>query len=201
LMPSATFMRWGGLASMVGSALWALTPLRQPLLGGELPGHPVFQPYNLVLVIISVLLTLGLLALRSRYQHRYGRLGAVGDFTVLVGYALQLLGSLPALVLPADRLAVVMAGQDLGFLGALVAGVGALPLGIALWRANVASRTGAVLLILALPVGFAGTLLISASGFAEVAGLPFTALYGGAWLLLGRDLWSQREPMNAEVKP
>lgn len=198
-MSSATFIRRGGLASMVGGALWALTPLRQPLLGGELPGHPVFRPYNLVLVIISVLLTLGLLALRSRYRQRYGRLGVTGDFVVLVGYALQLLGGLPALVLPAGSLAVIMAGQDLGFLGALVAGVGALPLGIALWRANVASRMGAALLILALPVGFVSTLLISAAGLTEVAGLPFTVLYGGAWLVLGRHLWLQREQAAVDV--
>lgn len=198
-MPSATFIRWGGLACMVGGALWALTPLRQPLLGGELPGSPVFRPYNLVLVIISVLLTLGLLALRSRYRHRYRRPGAVGDFVVLVGYALQLLGSLPAVVLPADRLAVVMAGQDLGFLGALVAGIGALPLGVALWRAGGGSRTGAALLVSALPVGFVGAVLISVAGWADVAGLPFTVLYGGAWVELGRHLWSQREPTNAEV--
>ncbi len=30
-------IRRGGLAGMAGGALWALTPLRQPLLGGGFP--------------------------------------------------------------------------------------------------------------------------------------------------------------------
>lgn len=138
--------------AIVGGVLWALTPLRQPLLGGELPGHPVFRPYNLVLLIISVLLALSLLALHIRYK--------------------------------------AMGGQDLGSLDALVAGVGAIPLGIALWRAKAASRVGAMLLILALAVGFAGIMLLSAVGLVNVAGLPLTILYGGAWIVLGSQLWA-----------
>ena len=72
---SSTSIRWGGLASMVGGALWALTPLREPLFGGRFPEHPVFRPYNIVLVVIALLLSLGLLALHNRYKGRHGRLG------------------------------------------------------------------------------------------------------------------------------
>ena len=70
-MPSG-LVKWGGLASVVGGALWAVTPLREPTLGGRFPGHPVFRPYNLLLVVIAVLLTVGLLALHNRYKGRYG---------------------------------------------------------------------------------------------------------------------------------
>jgi hypothetical protein len=52
---------------MVGGALWALTPLREPLLGGRFPEDPVFRPYNLFLLVIVALLVAGLLALRARY--------------------------------------------------------------------------------------------------------------------------------------
>ena len=85
-----------------------------------------------------------------------------------------------------------MAGQDLGFLGALVAGVGAVLLGIALRRAGVASRMGALLLILALPVGIAGVVLISAVGLTDIAGLALTVPYGGAWVVFGNQLRSPR---------
>jgi len=85
----------------------------------------------------------------------------------------------------------MMVGQDLGFLGALIAGVGAIPLGIALWRARAASRPGALLLIIALPVGLPGTIALEAVGFEDSAGLALTVLYGGAWVMLGYRLWSE----------
>lgn len=190
--PSTSFTRWGGLAGVIGGLLWAVTPLREPLLGGRFPEHPVFRPYNFVLLIIAVLLALGLSALRARYKGSYGRSGALGHFVVLVGYAMLFLGSAPAVVLSSeDSRSLIMGGQDLGFLGALMAGLGAIPLGIALWRARAASRVGAMLLILALPVGLAGVMLISAMGFEDVAGLPLTVLYGVAWVVLGSRLWTQ----------
>ena len=183
----------GGLAGMVGGALWALTPLREPLLGGEFPEDPVFRPYNLYLIVVAVLLIAGLLALRARYRGSYGRLGTAGALVVFVGYALLFLGSVPAVVLSAEGLrGLIMAGQDLSFLGALVAGVGAVPLGIALWRTWSATRAGALLLVLALPVGFSGVILVSALGFVDIAGLPLTLLYGGAWIVLGAHLRSER---------
>jgi hypothetical protein len=190
-MPSG-LVKWGGLASVVGGALWAVTPLREPILGGRFPGHPVFRPYNLLLVVIAVLLTVGLLALHNRYKGRYGRLGSVGVIVIVVGYALLFFGGIPAVFLSPDSLrGLKMAGQDLGFLGALAAGIGAVLLGIALLRARAASRLGVLLLIIALPVGFVGVILVSAVGLVDIAGLPLTVLYGGAWIILGGELWSQ----------
>ena len=191
-MAPSDLVQWGGLASMVGGALWALTPLREPLLGGRLPEDPVFRPYNLVLLIMAVLLAVGLSALRARYKGSYGRLGTGGVVTVFVGYALMFLGSVPAVVLsPGGSRGLIMAGQDLGFLGALVAGLGAVLLGIALLRLRSAPRVGALLLIAALPVGILGVILVSALGFVDIAGLPLTVLYGGAWIVLGSHLGSQ----------
>jgi hypothetical protein len=190
-MPSG-LVKWGGLASVVGGALWAVTPLREPILGGRFPGHPVFRPYSLLLVVIAVLLTVGLLALHNRYKGRYGRLGSVGVVVIVVGYALLFFGSIPAVFLSPDSLrGLTMAGQDLGFLGALAAGIGAVLLGIALLRARAASRLGVLLLISALPVGFVGVILVSAVDLVDIAGLPLTVLYGGAWIILGGELWSQ----------
>jgi hypothetical protein len=148
-------------------------------LSGRFPGHPVFRPYNLLLVVIAILLTVGLLALHNRYKGRYGRLGSVGVVVILVGYALLFFGSITAVFLsPHSLRSLIMAGQDLGFLGALVAGIGAVLLGIALLRARAASRLGVLLLIIALPVGFVGVILVSAVGLADIAGLPLTVLSG-----------------------
>ncbi len=185
-------IRLGGLAGVVGGALWALTPLREPLLGGRFPEHPVFRPYNLVLLIIALLLAAGLLALHARYRGSYGRLGTVGVVVVFVGYAMLFLGSIPAVLLSPDgSRRLILAGQDLGFLGAFVAGVGAVLLGIALLRTRSAARAGALLLIVAHPVGIVGVILVSALGFVDIAGLPLTVLYGGAWIVLGSHLGSE----------
>ncbi len=178
---------------MVGGALWALTPLREPLFGGRSPEHPVFRPYNFVLVVIAVLLIVGLLALRNRYKGRYGRLGAAGVAVIFVGYAMLFFGSIPAVLLSPDGFrGLMLAGQDLGFLGALVSGAGAILLGIALRRARTASRPGALLLIIALPVGIVGVVLVSAIGFVDIAGLALTVPYGGAWVMLGSRLRAPR---------
>jgi hypothetical protein len=182
----------GGSAGMVGGALWALTPLREPLLGGRFPEHPVFRPYNLVLLVIVVPLAAGLSALRARHKRSYGRLGTAGVAVMFAGYAMLFLGSTPAVLLSAEgSRGLIRAGQDLGFLGALVAGVGAVFLGIALRRTRSAPRAGALLLIVALPVGIVGVILVSAIGFVDVAGLPLTILYGSAWIVLGSRLGSQ----------
>lgn len=190
-MSSSSAIRWGGLASMIGGALWAITPLREPLFGGRLPEHPVFRPYNFLLLVIAVLLIVGLLALHSRYKREYGRLGTAGVVVILLGYALLLMGSLPAILLSPESLrGLIMAGQDLGFLGSLVSGVGAILLGIALWRVRAASRLGSLLLIVALPVGFVGVILLSAVASPDIAGLALTVPYGGAWVVFGNQLWS-----------
>ncbi len=189
---SSSFMRRGGLAAMVGGALWALTPLREPLLGGRFPGDPVFRPYNFVLLIVAVLLAMGLFAFHARYKGSYGHLGTAGVIVIFGGYALMFFGSLPAVVFSSDGArGFIRVGQDLGFFGALVALVGALFLGIALRRSRVASRLGSLLLIVALPVGLLGVILLSAMGFEDTAGLPWTILYGGAWIVLGSLLLSQ----------
>jgi hypothetical protein len=189
---SSGLVRRCASAGMAGGALWALTPLRQPLLGGRFPEHPVFRPYNLALLVIAVLLAAGLLALRARHKESYGRLGKAGVVAVFVGYAMMFLGSVPAVLLSAEgSRGLILAGQDLGFLGALVAGLGAVPLGIALWRTRSAPWAGALLLIVALPVGLAGVIFVSAMGFVNIAGLPLTVLYGGAWIVLGGHLRSQ----------
>jgi hypothetical protein len=190
---SSGLTRRGGLAGVVGGALWALTPLREPLLGGRFPEDPVFRPYNLVLLVIVALLAASLLALRVRYGGSYGRLGTAGVVVIFLGYALLFFGSFPAVLLsPEGQRGLILAGQDVGFLGALVAGFGAVTLGVALWRTRTAPRAGALLLIVALPVGIAGVLLVSALGFVDAAGLPLTVLYGGAWIVLGLHLGSQR---------
>ncbi len=189
---SSSLIRWGGPAMMLGGLLWAVTPLRDVVFGGGgMPDHPVFRPYNVVLSAIAVLLTVGLVGLHRRYKETYRRLGTVGVVVIFAGYALLLAGNIPAILLAPDRSSgLIQAGQDLSFLGALVAAMGAIFLGIALWRTRAAPRAGALLLIITLPVGLPGTIMLQSIGLVNIAGLAMTVPYGAAWMLLGHHLWS-----------
>jgi hypothetical protein len=183
----------GGTAAMLGGALWALTPLREDVFGGgRFAEHAVFRPYNFVILVIAVLLSMGLVGLHARHKRSYGRLGTAGVVVIFAGYALIFVGSVPAVLFPSDGLrGVIMIGQDLGFFGALIAAVGVILLGIALWRARAVPRLGALLLIISLPVGLPGVIALVAMGFEDSAGLAFTVIYGGAWVILGHRLRSE----------
>lgn len=191
-MSSTNLIRWGGIAAMLGGMLWAITPLRDVFFGGgATPDHPVFRPYNVVLVLVAVLLIMGLVGLRARYRGTYRRLGKAGVVLTFGGYALILAGSTPAVLLhPDGSFGLIRAGQDLGFFGSLVASVGAIFLGIALLRTQAAPRAAALLLIVTLPVGLAGIFVISSLGLVSIAGLAITVPYGVAWVILGNHLWS-----------
>ncbi len=189
--------RYAGISGVVGGLLWALTPLRQPVFGaGRTPDEGVifFRVYNLVLVIIAVLLTIALVRLRDELRES-GRLFSVGWWTILVGHVLLFAGSVPAVVLGDSPRDLVMGGQDLGFLGAMIAGLGGLLAGIDMLRRRRSPVLASWLLLLTLPVGCLGLALLGAVGVSDdVLGLPLTVLYGGAWVVLG---WSWIRERNA----
>lgn len=114
-----------GLSGIIGGILWALTPLRQPIFdAGRTADEGVlfFRAYNGALIVIAILLTIALLHVRASMAiRRGGRSYLLGWWTVLMGHALLALGSLPALIHGARAENLVTAGQDLGFLGAMIA--------------------------------------------------------------------------------
>lgn len=187
--------RLAGISAILGGVLWAVTPLRQPVFGaGRTPeeGELFFRAYNGLIVVVVVLLTAALL--RHRAPSGSGsRVRAVGWCTILVGHLMLLLGSLPALLLGGTARSLVMGAQDLGFLGALVAGLGALVLGAADLRRRAGPVLAAWLFVLTVPLGLLATVLLSVAGVPEdYLGLPLTVLYGGAWVVLGLQLSGRR---------
>jgi hypothetical protein len=173
---------------VLGGVLWAVTPLRQPVFDAGRTaeeGETFFRSYNGVLVVVAALLTVALLHLRDSARTA-GKAAAVGWWIVLVGHVLLAVGSVPALLLGDGAPDLVTGGQDLGFLGAMVAALGALVLGVALRRHAVESSLAAWLLLLTLPLGIILTVTLDALGVPEdYLGLPLTVLYGGAWVVLG----------------
>lgn len=192
--------RTAAWAAVSGGALWALTPLRDQLVGGG--GDPAdgatFQLYNAVVLAAVLLLSVALVHLLQRAAPR-SRAVLVSAAVVLLGHALLVAGSAPAVLLGSAAGDLVRAGQDLGFLGALLAAAAAVPLGIIGARRSLLPRTCAVLLALALPGGVLGAVLLAAVGAPEdVLGLPLTVLYGGAFVAYGRAVLTGRTTAPAD---
>ena len=189
LETTSTAAAWSGV---VGGNLWAVTPLRDLVLGaGSDPrdGVAAFRAYNLYVVVAVLLMAAALLALRRGHTGApptSSRLIAVG--TVLTGHAMLAAGSLLAVLLGGRSRELVMAGQDLGFLAAVLAAAGACALGVSGLRRGSLPRAAALLFAVALPLGVLGAVLLVVAGAPDdLLGLPLTALYGGAFVALGID--------------
>lgn len=195
--------RLAGVSGVVGGLLWAVTPLRQPIFdAGRTPeeGETFFRLYNLVVIAIVILLTIALLRLRREPARVTDRLFTAGWWTILTGHVLGLVGPLPAVAFGDQMRNLVKGGQDLGFIGAMIAGLGAFLVGVSALRHH-RRRAGVAswLLFLTLPLGFLGIVLLSATGVDEdYLGLPVTMLYGGAWIVLG---WSWLRSKDAYGAP
>lgn len=192
------------LAAIVGGAIWAVTPLRQQVVGsGGDPrdGQVTFRLYNLLIVVIAVLLFIALRELRNRWPHPVPRWLDIGWSTVVVGTLAMLFMSLPAVVLGGAARGVVIATQDLGFFAAVLASMGAVLMGAVGLRRGLLPTVAGWLFVLAFPLGLLLTIALAGTSLPEdVAGLPLTLLYGGAFVALGLAWWARdRRPEGAGV--
>lgn len=169
-----------GWAAVAGGVAWAVTPLRDVLNGAAVePGTTAYAVYEGMVAFVVMLLAVGLRTVLG--------VSRVGVVVVLVGYLMIVVSAVPVGASALDRTLA-----DIGFFGSMVAAIGAIPLGIALWRRG--HRTAGALLVLTLPAGLPLLLAISAAGYAGVAGLVVTVPYGAAWCLLGLRELSRSGP-------
>lgn len=179
-----TWTRAAMTAGAIGGGSWALVGAGDLCLEA---GGCSRLPWLVLQIVALVSLLVGIGGFHLRFRDRYGRLGTAGT-------ALALIGLLETLVAAVTRLPAGSAepAWSWGY-GPLL--VGWTVLGVALYRRNVASETGAVLLVVALPLGlglaYAGLLLLvpvfdlSVDENALSAG-PIV-VYGVAWTLLSRS--------------
>lgn len=187
-----TTSRAAAWSALVGGTLWAVTPFRDLVLGaGSDPrdGVAAFRAYNLYVLVAVLLMSVALLALlRGRTGTLLARSRVVATATVLTAHALLAAASLLAVLLGDRSRGLVMAGQDLGFLAAVLAAAGACVLGVRGLRAGSPPRPAALLFAVALPLGVVGAVLLGVAGARDdLLGLPLTGLYGSAFVALGID--------------
>jgi hypothetical protein len=153
--------------------------LLAPLLTFASP-DTVYLTYGKLFLFVWIGMLAGLVGLHARHAGHAGRLERWGFRTSLVSLLLLTTGAVGAYwlgLVEASFAALIVPGLLLLTFGATLFGLGT-------WRAGVAPRTGATLLIVG---GFPGTFLIS-----ELATLGggLVLLYL-AWLVLGHSLRSQ----------
>ncbi|MGH3129998.1 MAG: hypothetical protein ACRDNX_04195 [Gaiellaceae bacterium] len=151
-----------------------------PLLTFASPDD-VYLTYGKLFLFVWMGMLAGLVGLHARHAGRGGRLERWGFRASFLGLLLLVIGAFGAYwmeLVEASFVAFLVPGLLLLTFGATLFGLGT-------WRAGVAPRTGALLLVVG---GFPGTFLIS-----EIAtlggGLVLVYL---AWVVLGHALWSER---------
>ena len=206
--PSPDQVRWAGLTAMVGGALGVLVsplyslayfassdgagdaestwvqawaePARDllgPLLTFASPDVVRFT-YGKLFLFIWMGVLAGLVGLHARHAGQGGRLERWGFRTSFVGLVFLIIGAFGAiwLMIEVFFVAFIVPGLLLLVLGSPIFGLGT-------WRAGVAPRAGALLVILGGP----GVLVIS--DIATLGG-SLVLLYL-AWVILGHALWSE----------
>ena len=205
IQPSPDQARLTGLAAIVGGALgilvaplyslayfatgegepgagsfWAepARDLLDPLLTFASPDD-VYLTYGKLFLFVWIGMLAGLVGLHARHAGRGGRLERWGFRVSLVGWLLLTIGAFGAYWLgfvDTSFAAFLVPGLFLGTCGATLFGLGT-------WRAGVAPRAGALLLVVGGPALFVLSEIATLGG-----GLILVYL---AWVALGHALWSE----------
>ncbi len=177
-MMASRLIRLGGLAAMVSGLLFVTAPL----LGRYLP-QALLGTMEVLLVVALLLMPVGMVGFHALQRQRYGRIGRIGFWMVVIAALAVALGSASYLwwgsVFGSSLLWLAMPVGPLG----LVAGF--LLYGVATLQAKMLPRWCGVAFIIALPVALA---LSFPGSFASL----FT-VFGLMWLVLSYMLWSHKD--------
>lgn len=186
---SIPFVRWSGLAAMLGGMLWTIaTVIHASKPRGCIAEECAFRPMREsgalvgILTLLSVVLfavgAVGLVILARRSGH-FGKAGKVGIFIGALGAALLVIATL---------IQAIFFGGDFPLMphfvvpGLLALVVGFVVVGIAILRARVLPRWVAALII----VGALAMLGANEQTARVLLMIPF----GVAWVAVGYALWS-----------
>ena len=217
-MSSTKLIRWSGLMLLVGGIAFAVHLITHP--PGETAQYafyPLWVPSHLIGGIASILILLGLAGLYARQSEEVGIVGLIGFILTFIGFIL----SAGALIYLSVVLVPFLAAQGLDSfvdpkgplftssamqlavgLSALSLLLGLLVFAIATLRAKVLPRWGAWLIILTIPLGIVGGVLVFFIGtsFQGILQTLLGVLLGLGLAAWGWALWSEKDAMAALAK-
>jgi hypothetical protein len=147
-------------------------------------GHGVYHAPD---VLANVLLAVGIAELYGRQAGRLGKLGKVGFYLSVIGFASTALLAL-GIVLAEGVFGISAPALDVVHFLVLPVALGALLFGLALLRAGAFPRGGALLITIA-PLALLGTIVGRLETLWLLAGLM--VLFGAGWARLGYDISSK----------
>lgn len=194
-MSSSTVIRWGGLAGVLGGALWSvLGPLtlvaaESPILGLD------ENDYTGLLAVAALLLLISLVGLHVQHSGRFRWLGWTGSAISFLGLALLATGT------AVQAWINLLRGGYLALLGSFVLGLGLMLFGIATIRAKVLPgwlRAAPLLLGILSPMQYI-FIGIASLIFGDGPGLVLWVLFGLGWASLGHALWSDAPEPGLDI--
>ena len=212
-MSSTKLIRWSGLMLLVGGIAFAVHLITHP--PGETAQYafyPLWVPSHLIGGIASVLILLGLAGLYARQSEEVGIVGLIGFILTFIGFTL----SAGALIYLSVVLVPFLAAQGLDSfvdpkgplftssamqlavgLSALSLLLGLLVFAITTLRAKELPRWGAWLIILTIPLGIVGGVLVFFIGtsFQGILQTLLGVLLGLGLAAWGWALWSEKDAM------
>jgi hypothetical protein len=194
-MSMSNLIKWGAIAAIIAGVVYILGGLSSlPMFTEE--GNSYYQAgafWHSVEFVGSVALVVGLvgLYLYLRRSPRFGLLGTVGVFLLIVLSAYEAILPLTAIIAGpavAERL------DSIGPLQALGKILSSLLFGIAILRAGTLPRGGAWLLIVAVLVysSIIVSFIVGPEAYATWVFPIANGLYGVALIALGYGLWAHR---------
>ncbi len=129
----STFLRLSALMCLPGGVLWALSPLGVHFSELKFKTPNVFWK---LFPSAPLLLLIGVVGVHFWLSGRYGRLGKIGLFVILLGLTLVIAGDVGLYWLQIDNVYIMSAPAYRTFrIGLLILGVGSVIYGVAnLWR-------------------------------------------------------------------
>lgn len=199
-MSSSNWVRWSGLAGVLGGALWALWYLGVSLVGGA-----GYGTYNRLMPLVLLLLAVGLLGLHAAQNKSHGGIGRAGFVVALVGLLAMIAGNVADFWVFAEEgygpSSPKHSAWMLFGLGLFAFYVGTVLFGVGTLRAGLLPRLGALLLLIWFPLGFV------VSGLLQLAGVPEALVFSGmtgscglGWVILGYALWSGGEAARQSAR-
>lgn len=176
-MASPNLIRLGGVAAMLGGAMWVVKG-GLIMLGG--PDPDLFIPAQLFFA-------LGLLGLHTRLAERGGRLGRIGGFLAYAAVALSMVNTPYSVFFAEDGPQTPFPFNVTYFSASLAIFIGLVVLGVAVSRAGVLPGRWRTLPLI---LGLSALLPVWILAFIHLE-VPVVVL-GAAWMLLGYVLWSER---------
>ncbi len=206
-MSSREYIRWGGLALLVGGVIPAIGVTVQSF---ESPASSLWIPTILFTFFGIVLGLLGLPVLYAVLARAIGALGLVGYVLVFVSGILTVVGGTGlALVLPymAQHIPGFMTTvppppvtSDFLAVGGIIRLIGGLLFGAALVRARTPERYAGMLLILGAILSYVGGIINSAPHLGDLGRVMFILALGWmGWTLMTQHV-AEMEPSRAPAE-